>query len=89
MRLQPPRNENDFIGKEVNKEIITSYIGSHRLILKSGETTVREYLEDEKWITIKDIPSFLTMFPYEIQDLAEIYLEDVLRHRPVPKHNLL
>lgn len=86
MRLQPPKNENEFIGKDTHSdlELVISYIGSHRLLYKDGEITVDKYLESNEWFNELHIKGFISMFPSEIQHLAEIYLEHVLRHRLVP-----
>lgn len=77
MRIQPPKNEDEFVGKNVsgNIELIISYIGSHRLIYKDGEKTVKEYLESNDWFNKSHVNGLLSMFPVEIQDLAKIYLE--------------
>ena len=81
MRLQPPKNVKEFVGKDTtdNLELIISYIGSHRLIYKDGETTVKNYLESNDWFNQNHVNGFVSMFPLEIQNLAEIYLEEVLR----------
>jgi len=78
MRLQPPKNEDEFIGKSITNEVIISYIGSHRLIYKDGETTVEKYLESNDWFNRNHMNGFISMFPREIQDLALTYLEDML-----------
>ena len=78
MRLQPPKDQDKFLGKRATRKIINGYIGSHRLIFKGGETTVKEYLDCHTDLSLHELESFLTMFPYEIQYMARIYLEDLM-----------
>jgi len=80
MRLQPPKNINDFHGKNFTNdlELINSYIGSHRLIYRDGEKTVKDWLDSKEWINQSHVNGFVSMFPMEIQDLAETYLNNYL-----------
>lgn len=76
MRVQPPKNIEKFVGKKATKKRTIEYIGSHRLLLNDGETTIQEYLESLKSFTEKDVLPFMSMFLNEIQNLALMYLTD-------------
>lgn len=81
MRIQPHKDQKQFIGKKLTESIAISYIGSHRIVGMQQEKTVAHYIEEEKWINHSHIASFITMFPHEIQNLAEFYLLKILQER--------
>ena len=72
MRIQPPKNKKKYVGKIAKPEITLDYIGSHRFIFNDGkEISVREYIErDDELDNYEHRELFLTMWPYEIVDLA-------------------
>lgn len=71
MRLQPPKNKQYYEDKPATKDLAIDYIGDHRVIIEGKEVLLRQYFKDIE-CTKKD---FLSLFPYEIQNLAEIYWE--------------
>lgn len=79
MRLQPPKNLNKYIGKPATIKNIMYYIGNHRVITSGEEKTLDEYLKTQEEISKDDIPIILGMFPFELEELARIYLEEKLR----------
>lgn len=78
MRLQPPKNIKKYLGKPATIKNIMSYIGNHRLIVSGEEKTLDEYFKTQEELNENDIPTLLGMFPFELEDLARIYLEEKL-----------
>ena len=72
MRLQPPKNMKDYVGKPVTIRLAIDYIGDHLVIIEGKEALLRQYFKGIE-CTKND---FLSLFPIEIQDLAEIYWEN-------------
>lgn len=72
MRLQPPKNKKDYVGKKVTHKLAIEYIGDHIVMIDGQEALLRQYFKNYE-CTKND---FLSLFPIEIQDLAEIYWEN-------------
>ncbi len=86
MRIQSPKNMKQFEGKYESKELIISYIGCHRLLSSEfPETTVKEYLDSWEEFDETHMASFLTMFPYQLESYAKIFLEDFIKNKILAK----
>lgn len=71
MRLKPPKNMQYYEGKPATKDLAIDYIGDHIVLIEGKEALLRQYFKGIE-CTKND---FLSLFPIEIQDLAEIYWE--------------
>jgi len=81
MRLQPPKDQDRFIGKQINMELIREYIGNHRVIFYGGdEITFEEFIEEEE-SSPNEANEFLSLFPIELEYLAMKYIEDFYKRR--------